>query len=218
MNKISKEQATAIDQKWYFTGDPCIHGHIAKRGTANNICYQCSSIRGKAFRENNPDYHNKYNKEYYPENKERTKELSDAYYARVKENNYDLYKTRHDINHLKYREENRPKLRKREHQYREDNPGKVNAQTSQRRAKKLKASPSWADFNQIKEIYEECQIINTLTQLAGGTERFVVDHIYPLQGKEVSGLHVENNLQIITAHENAVKSNTLLENLEGDKQ
>lgn len=128
MNKISKEQATAIDQKWYFTGDPCIHGHIAKRGTANNICYQCSSIRGKAFRENNPDYHNKYNKEYYPENKERTKELSDAYYARVKENNYDLYKTRHDINHLKYREENRPKLRKREHQYREDNPGKVNAQ------------------------------------------------------------------------------------------
>ena len=34
-----------------------------------------------------------------------------------------------------------------------------------------------------------------------------VDHIIPLQGAIVSGLHVEGNLRVITATENMIKRN-----------
>jgi 5-methylcytosine-specific restriction endonuclease McrA len=38
----------------------------------------------------------------------------------------------------------------------------------------------------------------------------VVDHIVPLQGENVTGLHVEYNLQIITRAENTIKGNQCL--------
>lgn len=42
---------------------------------------------------------------------------------------------------------------------------------------------------------------------AGCTEKFVVDHIIPLRGKNVSGLHIHTNLQIITDLDNSSKGN-----------
>ena len=55
---------------------------------------------------------------------------------------------------------------------------------------KRKQVPPWADVEKIKQIY--------LNRPKG----FHVDHIIPLQGKLVSGLHVENNLQYLPAKEN----------------
>lgn len=64
-----------------------------------------------------------------------------------------------------------------------------------RKALKLSRVPTWADLEKIKEIYSNCP------------EGFHVDHIVPLQGKLVSGLHVETNLQYLTAYDNLVKGN-----------
>jgi hypothetical protein len=66
------------------------------------------------------------------------------------------------------------------------------------RAKKLDRTPLWANLSAIKEIYAKCP--------AG----YHVDHIVPLQGKLVSGLHVENNLQYLTAKENLAKQNQFI--------
>lgn len=67
--------------------------------------------------------------------------------------------------------------------------------TSKYRAAKLHRTVSWANQEKIKEIYDNCP------------EGYHVDHIIPLQGKYVSGLHVEGNLQYLTAKENLSKSN-----------
>ena len=63
------------------------------------------------------------------------------------------------------------------------------------RAAKLKRTPSWANLDKIKEIYRTCP------------EGYHVDHIVPLQGELVSGLHVEYNLQHLPASENLAKGN-----------
>jgi len=76
--------------------------------------------------------------------------------------------------------------------------GKMNAKTNRRRASKLNAIVAWTNIEKIKEIYKNCP------------KGYHVDHIIPLQGKNVSGLHVENNLQYLTAKQNTSKGNKLL--------
>jgi hypothetical protein len=63
------------------------------------------------------------------------------------------------------------------------------------RAIKINACPKWADLEAIKQFYYNCPIEHH------------VDHIIPLQGKYVCGLHVEYNLQYLPASENCKKSN-----------
>lgn len=65
----------------------------------------------------------------------------------------------------------------------------------ERTALKLQRFPLWADKEKIKTIYENCP------------KGFHVDHIVPLKGKLVSGLHVEFNLQYLPALENIRKKN-----------
>lgn len=66
-----------------------------------------------------------------------------------------------------------------------------------RRANILQATPLWADLRAIQEIYGQCP------------PGYEVDHIVPLQGRNVRGLHVSWNLQYLTASENRRKSNRL---------
>lgn len=82
------------------------------------------------------------------------------------------------------------------------------ARGSRRRAYKLKASPKWADSKKILEVYKQRE---SITKETGVMHH--VDHIVPLQGKYVCGLHVDNNLRIIPALENIVKSNKFIEDI-----
>ena len=71
-----------------------------------------------------------------------------------------------------------------------------------RRAGLDRATPKWADRASIKAIYDEAA---SLTQMTG--IRHEVDHIVPLNGELVSGLHVHWNLRAIPHYENRAKSN-----------
>lgn len=82
------------------------------------------------------------------------------------------------------------------------NPDKVKAAKAKRKSTKLHATPTWANAFFIDEAYA---LATLRTKMFGFM--WHVDHIVPLQGKFVSGLHVENNLQVIPATENIRKSN-----------
>lgn len=68
--------------------------------------------------------------------------------------------------------------------------------TAKRRVAKLRATAKWANLEAIKAIYRNCP------------KGYHVDHIVPLQGENVCGLHVENNLQYLTRAENIEKGNS----------
>jgi len=76
------------------------------------------------------------------------------------------------------------------------------AAAAQRRANELSATPSWVDLGAVKEIYELCTQLQIVTGIP-----HEVDHIVPLRGARVSGLHVPWNLQILSRDENRRKGN-----------
>jgi len=123
-----------------------------------------------------------YKKQYYTENKDKIKAKSKAY----RESNTEFLKAYHK-------------------QYSRNNKGKINAICAKRHAAKMQRNAGWADNWKIEQFYI---VARKLTKLYG--IEFHVDHVMPLQGELVSGLHVETNLQIITAKENHIKSNSFV--------
>lgn len=78
----------------------------------------------------------------------------------------------------------------------------VRFHANKRRVTKIQRTPSWANQEAIRAFYEEAIRLKRET----GVEHHV-DHIIPLQGELVSGLHVENNLQVLPWRENVMKRN-----------
>lgn len=81
--------------------------------------------------------------------------------------------------------------------YRLQHPEVFRAKQAKRRAAKLNATPLWVNMDDIKQIYFNCP------------PELEVDHIVPLQGKTVCGLHVPWNLQYLSKEENLRKRNRL---------
>lgn len=94
---------------------------------------------------------------------------------------------------------NREKSNKMKAEWSKRNLSTEAAKAAKYRAKKYNATPLWANDEMIKQIYEDCP------------NGFHVDHIFPLQGKTVSGLHVETNLQYLSGYDNRSKTNKFLE-------
>jgi hypothetical protein len=79
--------------------------------------------------------------------------------------------------------------------WRDSNKDKTRLKSANERAIRLQRLPIWADKELIKEFYLNCP------------EGYHVDHIIPLRGKLVSGLHIINNLQYLPAKDNISKGN-----------
>jgi hypothetical protein len=138
-----------------------------------------------------------YFREWRAKNKEKIKRNQKKYYEdnkeRLKEGFRDYYKN------------NRETIRQRGKKHYEDNKALYLMYSRTRKATIKKRTPPWLSdeqFSEIKDVYLNCKSISESTEILHH-----VDHIVPLCGKNVCGLHVPWNLQILKAEDNLGKSN-----------
>ena len=101
-----------------------------------------------------------------------------------------------------WREENRDRDLATKTRYRKQHMSSYREACAGYRARKLDATPGWANHVKIRRVYTQAEYRRLMTG-----EDYHVDHIIPLRGKDVCGLHVDYNLQILPASENRSKGN-----------
>lgn len=130
-------------------------------------------------------------RERYYADPQKTKEKVKQKYTR----NADALRNKRRVMYAANPEPERAVAIQRSRDWRKNNPQHRNALKRKYVADKNKRTPLWADLGAIVDFYKHCP------------PGYHVDHVYPLRGKFVSGLHVVENLQYLSAIENMRKNN-----------
>lgn len=165
--------------RYYFTGKPCKNGHVAQRRVSSRQCVECAAEIDKRWKEKNGA---------------RLREMENKRRAEDREKFRAYDRSLYWQNPEKYRAKTLRTIKKSRAHY--------TAKKAERHAAFLERIPAWADLPAIECVYQEARLAS---EYFG--DRYEVDHIVPLQGKAVSGLHIATNLRIITKSDNCSKSN-----------
>ena len=181
----TRSEAMALGLKLYFTGKPCKHGHLAERRCPSGSCVECDSGHQKSAvgRSGAIARAKQWRVQHPKQHGQHFKKWADKNRESIRFQQQD------------YRKHNREILKIRNKKNYAANPSAYTLAARNRELAKLQRTPSWANSEAIAFFYKH--------RPAG----FHVDHIIPLQGKTVSGLHVETNLQWLPAFENGSKHN-----------
>ena len=184
---VSYKEAVAKGLPKYFTGKPCKHGHVVERRVSGRCCTTCANQTALTWAKNNPG---------------RAKEITTAWNVK----NKDREAARARV----WRSKNQSTYKRMVKEWREKNAVQykayMNLQAVKRHTAKLKRTPEWLNQGHLLEINSVYNYCSALRRI--GLE-FHVDHIVPLQGKDVCGLHVPWNLQVIPAKDNLTKGNRI---------
>jgi hypothetical protein len=189
----TRKEAKVTGSKYYYTGEPCKHGHTALRKTKGS-CVECLKIEWEKSNQTRAEYFKKYNRQ------EEVKDRKNEWYLANKDQVIAASKIIPLHKKAQYKRD-----------WKERNIVWVRADTKARRRKHRKATPPWLTRKQKSEIRHMYQIAITMTNTTG--EQYVVDHIVPLRSPDVCGLHAPWNLRVITQKENLKKSNKLVATL-----
>lgn len=151
--------------------------------------------RATAWALANPERRREYLAQYYVRNREKALAASRLWVANHAEESA--------ARSAAYRALHRKEAAERSRRRRLEKPGEINALGSKRRAQKLNATPKWLTVAQLRAM-ESYYVL-------GRAIGYHVDHRVPLAGKNVCGLHVPWNLQLLHPVENLAKKNQLLE-------
>jgi hypothetical protein len=190
----------------YTPETPCAKGHSLRR-TSDGTCIECKTKAERIRIASNREAYNARKKRErmhkLPELAEKMrilrateseeKRLIRLEKARLKQIQWRLNNPNHENTKLV------------KTTYRLNNPEKLRALDAKRRCAELKRTPTWLTENDYWMIEQTYELSALRTKLFGFA--WHVDHVIPLQGKYVSGLHVPTNLQVIPATENLRKAN-----------
>ena len=138
-------------------------------------------------------------KEYFAEYREKNRETLREYKRAWRLEN----KQKQQEKNAEYYKLNQEKIKQYQLTYKKQNPAKVNALSKKRKVSKKLRTPCWLSEIHFERIENQYRLANLLTKVTGQLHH--VDHIIPLHGKTVSGLHTPSNLQVILAVENLKK-------------
>ena len=189
-----RQAARAQGSKYYATGRACVHGHLSPRYVSTGQCATCVTAFANAWYKDNAEKVNVQKRTRRAANPEPARKAYLAWRNANLEAARQNFRDWCTVN----KDRNKARLQK----WRKDNPGKLAANDSKKRAAKIQRTPFWADLKEIERIYE---MAAEMTAKTG--ESWHVDHEIPLQGKFVSGLHVPDNLQLLPWKDNLSKGN-----------
>lgn len=192
--KTTRAEAKAVGAQHYFTGKPCKRGHIAKRVASTSNCCECMREDHFKYYPAHKDKYLRVIKRWSQDNKTAVAEASQRYREVNPEEASAASKRWYDANRERKLREN--KL------WRRLNKAVVQQYGAKRRAQVRQAMPVWADIEDIVAVYRESVLLTQQT----GVEHHV-DHIVPLCGENVCGLHVSWNLRAIPGVDNMRKGN-----------
>ena len=167
--------------------------HKQKPDGCYNYCKECKKIKDKESYQKHKESRYASSIEWKSKNTEKVKEYKKKWNHKNKEY-FDIWN-----------KENIEAKRNHNKNWKKANKSKVLAATRKRQADKIKRTPLWLTEHDHKVIESKYTMAAWLSGVVG--RDYHVDHIIPLRGKNVSGLHVPDNLRIIPAKDNLEKGN-----------
>lgn len=184
----------------YISSANNFHKDVTSHDGLFSYCKKCSLSRLQLYREKNSATMKDRYKRYYLSNKEQL--------LIMKRQHYQDNKEKYNKRSKEYYKNHKLQAQLYNKQYVSKNRGLINYLNNLRHKRIKQATPKWSNLKMIKEIYNQSVFIQQQT----GIEH-EVDHIIPISNRLVCGLHVPNNLRIITATENQKKTNNFIESL-----
>ena len=185
---MKRIEARELGLKFYTPDKPCVNGHLSLYRTNSGACVECERTRAREWYRANRDL-----------SKSRREIVKDSVNAKQRDR----------------RLADPDRFRSAEHRYYRKNKAKFLSKWSERNARKINASPSWLSETDKKNIACIYEMAKRLSNCIGIQHH--VDHIVPLKGDGVCGLHVPWNLAAIPARLNLKKNNSIcFENVQYD--
>jgi hypothetical protein len=199
---MARVRAAEKGEATYVPETPCARGHLL-RATSGGSCIACRRSAEKTRYYKAPEKTKIRTTKKYRANADAIRARRRAAYTVNREEEKAVARVRSAEWRLKNPHHVGAKEAK--GRYKLANPGKVNADTAKRRIAKMHRTPAWLTVDDLWVIEQAYELAALRTKLFGFS--WHVDHILPLQGKKVSGLHVPNNLQVIPWVDNVRKAN-----------
>lgn len=164
----------------YFTGQPCKAGHVCERSTARRSCIECQRAWGRRATRN-----------HYAKNGDVIREKARVHEAQKRAEGTSWQST------------NKAAHAEMKAAWKKANPHRVRQDAMERIAFRLNATPEWLSSADAGRTGRTGRIYKNASDMTAATGvKHEVDHMVPLRGKTVCGLHVHWNLRVITAEEN----------------